>query len=265
MKKRQIFCFVIVLVFLSACGNKTIIDSSSWRTDSSDTVSLTVDTTSVTKEMDNNLDRKRYYWDDQKPLEELLSKAYNLDEIDSFFQLYYTVRDSVLTEKSSKQTLMFYDVDQHFPIEVLRNGMYSVYRIKEGGYYYVFWYPPLWQGIPQREPDAPLQDILAVELTAYIPSCDRQLDFSTARWGSGTLEDVRTIDPYFEFDIKRSSGPTTYSYLNSHEVLEIRYKQSQEIESYSQLVIMEKRIIDRQSAGGKTCFSSILQEDLPKP
>lgn len=184
MKKRQLFCFVMVLVFLSACGNKTITDSSSWRTDSSDTVGLTVDTTtSVTKEMDNDLDRKRYYWDDQKPLEELLSKAYNLDEIDSFFQLYYTVRDSVLTKKSSKQTLMFYDVDQHFPIEVLRNGMYSVYQIKEGGYYYVFgneWHPIVEQCQIQKSGFAPT----SVHNTSNIVSITKETHKAISRYYS---------------------------------------------------------------------------------
>ena len=30
-------------------------------------------------------------------------------------------------------------VNEHFPIEVLRSKNYTVYKVKEGGFYYVFW------------------------------------------------------------------------------------------------------------------------------
>lgn len=78
---------------------------------------------------------------DTKTLESALTKEYDLNELRSFF------KDSRANESigfgSAKPALMFREVDHRYPVEILRTGGYSVYRVRQGGYFYVFWVTPL--------------------------------------------------------------------------------------------------------------------------
>ena len=73
---------------------------------------------------------------DTKTLESALTKEYDLNELRSFF------KDSRANESigfgSAKPALMFREVDHRYPVEILRTGGYSVYRVRQGGYFYVF-------------------------------------------------------------------------------------------------------------------------------
>lgn len=69
--------------------------------------------------------------DDKKPLEGGPTKEYDLDELSAFF------KDSNANEKigfgSDGAALTFREVNSSYPVEILRTGGYSVYKVRQGG------------------------------------------------------------------------------------------------------------------------------------
>ena len=117
MRKYMRICLSIVIcvVFLlfASCGNKK---------DESDM---------------NDIFFNECVMDDIKTLESNLTKEYDLNELRSFF------RGSNANESigfgSTISPLLFSEVNYRYPVEILRTGGYSVYRVSQGGYFYVFW------------------------------------------------------------------------------------------------------------------------------
>lgn len=219
----------VVVLLLASCGNKK---------DESDM---------------NNSFFNEYVMDDTKTLESNLTKEYDLNELLSFF------RDSNANESigfgSTISTLKFSEVNYRFPVEILRTGGYSVYRVIQGGYFYVFWIKPFATGTNQSNSEP------SVYFSAYLSSDISPDLFDSLTAGVSTAEDVKRIDPGFELSFLNSNGIFSYSYINDETILQIEYAYQEKIDGYDDLIVKEKMIVSRNSA--PTRYSAILSSDLP--
>lgn len=194
-----------------------------------------------------------YVTDDVKSLESSLTKEYDLNELRSFF------KDSNANENacfgSTTSTLMFSDVNDKYPVEILRTGGYSVYRVSQGGYFYVFWVNSFDTETNQSNGE------LSVYFTAYLSSDISPDLFDSLTLGTSTAEDVKRIDPSFELSFLNSSGIFSYSYINDETILQIEYEHQGNIDGYDDLIVKEKTIVARDSVPSR--YSALLSSDIP--
>ena len=232
MKRFMQICLLaaacIALLLFAGCGNKT-------------------------EERGGALSFAGYEMDDKKPLEGGLTKEYDLNELRLFFKDSRANENGVLG--SDKPALMFREVDHRYPVEILRTGGYSVYRVRQGGYFYVFWVTPL-AGDADRSNGEP-----SVYFSAYLASDISPDLFDSVTPGISTAEDIRKIDPSFELSFLISNGTYSYSYLNDESVLQIEYALQGNVDGYDDLIVKEKMIVARASA--PTRYSALLSSDLP--
>ena len=188
-----------------------------------------------------------------EPLESGLTNEYDLEDLKAFFE-GHSHADSFLG--ISKPTLYYSQVNERYPIEITRSRNYSVYRVKQGGYFYVFWvqcYPNNnWQETPE----------LAVDFCTYITP-EKSLDFSDFEslvCGKSTAEDVKKIDPYFQLSFLSSSGVFSYSFLDGENVLEIEYSLHENIYGYQDLIVKGMTVVRRDCSPR---YGMILSDDLP--
>ena len=90
-----------------------------------------------------------YKVDNDTPLDRLLTREYGLDEISEFFGIKtYKETDFYQPYILNSEEYTMDMVNERFPIECLRGGetytnmgegFYTVYKIKEGGYFYLVW------------------------------------------------------------------------------------------------------------------------------
>lgn len=233
MKKYMCICLIVV-----PCIFCLLLDSCKNSEDKNDMDSIFFD---------------KYVMDDSKSLEGNLTNEYDINELRSFF------KDSQANERIGfgldALTLTFSEVNSRYPVEILRTGGYSVYRVSQGGYYYVFWIKPLTAGTdePNSEP--------SVYFSAYLSSAISPALFDSLIPGISTAEDVESIDPSFELSFLMSNGIFSYSYLDDETILQIEYEYQGSINGYDDLIVKEKKIVPRASAPSR--YSVILAGDIP--
>ena len=154
-----------------------------------------------------------HFTDDNKSLETSLTNEYDLDELKSFF-MGSNENEEIMFEVNSKM-LTFSEVNRRYPVEVLRTGGYSVYKVSQGGYFYVFWVS---QSIGNTQNSEP-----SVYFSAYLSSDVFMNSFDSLIPMINTAEDVKKIDPNFELSFLISHGIFSYSYLNEQNLLEVEY------------------------------------------
>lgn len=219
---------VVILLFAS-CGNKK---------DESDM---------------NDIFFNGYVMDDIKTLESNLTKEYDLNELISFFK--GSNANESIGFGSTVSALRFSEVNYRYPVEILRTGGYSVYRVSQGGYFYVFWIKPFATGTSQSNSEP------SVYFSAYLASDISPDLFDSLTPGISTAEDVQRIDPSFELSFLISNGIFSYSYINDETILQIEYAYQENIDGYDDLIVKEKMIVARDSA--PTRYSALLLSDLP--
>ncbi len=196
---------------------------------------------------------KEFIADDSQTLDNLLTREYELSELRAYFE------DSHVNENigfgTSNQSLMFTEVNQRYPIEVIRTGGYSVYKVSQGGYFYVFWSKPL------ITDGNPINGEPSVYFTTYISSSLEKEKFSSLKKESSTAQDVKIFDPFFELSFLISNGIYSYSFLDDNTVVEIEYTSKGEINDYEDLIIKNMKTIARSEAPSRFC--SILSKDIP--
>lgn len=195
--------------------------------------------------------------EDIKPLKKILTQKYDLDELTEFFG-NRTCHVSIIHKEDLP--LRFREVNERFPVEVVRPGDYTVYKVRQGGYFYVFWdhtaVNDSFGYIPIGESDNGI-----VYATAYLCKEKKAAAFESVIPGVSTAEDVRKIDPFLEMDFLRSTGTYSYSYLNKDMILEIKYKKAVNIDGYDDLIVEDIEI--RPKASLVSRYAYILQQDLP--
>ena len=196
-------------------------------------------------------------------LDRMLTAEYSLQELDDFIRPGHTNIPSYLVENQ----ILFYDeVDSRFPIEILQHyeddGMitdYTVYKVLEGGYYYVFWRRAYEQAADDTNSiDKNDPGVFCVHFSTYISAPKNISEFKSLKPGVSTIVDVQKLDPYFEV-ASLSSGLFTHSHLDPGHVLEIEY--SAPYESYEKLVIKSIAVVPIEKA--TSLYRCILKEDLP--
>ena len=64
-----------------------------------------------------------------------LATEYSIEDLRSFFD-NHSLNDDF---EENKQLLLFSEVDKKYPVEILRDKKYAVYKVAQGGFFYVFW------------------------------------------------------------------------------------------------------------------------------
>lgn len=195
--------------------------------------------------------------DDSITLSNILTKEYSLHELKNYFgetppneASAFGIEHTVLTMSS---------VNLKFPIECFRKNGYSVYKVSEGGYFYVFWVKSL-DSFDSVAPNFESDDY-SVYFTTYISSLKKESDFNSIVEGISTAFDVASIDPAFELVFLLSSRTPSYSLLEDGSLMEICYDWDVDLNSRSDLVVKSKEVVSKELSG--SCLASILPNDLP--
>ena len=180
-----------------------------------------------------------------------LTAEYSIEELKSFFNDHSINEDF----EDNKQLLLFSEVDRKYPVEILRDKKYTVYKVEQGGFFYVFWIDSFSDKVDGSESE------LCVYFTAYFTS-DRTMDlFAAISPGLSTAEDVKEIDASLELSFLRSSGIYSYSFLDDNTILQIEYDAGEEIKGDEDLIVKDISTIPRKTA--PSVIGTILSEDLP--
>ncbi len=180
-----------------------------------------------------------------------LTEKYDLAELTDYFQKR-NANDSALTGVSSN--LCYNDVNVRFPIELTRPEGYSVYKVSQGGLYYVFW-----SEIVDTDTDISKLNP-AVYFSSYISSENDASAFKSLQVGISTAEDVKKIDPFFELSFMESSGVFSYSFLNDAKVIQIEYSSNSNINSFKDLKVKDISVLPRKESASR--YSTVLSQDL---
>lgn len=152
------------------------------------------------------------------PLESFFYYPYEVSYPLADLQAFFDECDAKRFFSNSQDRLSWEDVNEAFPVIVLRqvprHVAYSIFPVTEGGYYYVFW---SWY------PTNCITDYFAY-FTVYLTK-DRltEEDFSSVQIGESTAADIYEIDPMFEEFFLRNAGPVSYSLLDNGEIMRIEY------------------------------------------
>lgn len=191
--------------------------------------------------------------DDSTPLEKALTMDYDLCELQSFFCGSKENENTIWG--FTKSALSFGEVNRQYPVEVTRSGGYSVYKIKQGGYFYVFWVNTINLG-EEGHTSEPY-----VYFHAYLPSSKKITAFDSLTPEISTAEDVQKIDSAFELSFLQSSGIFSYSYLDEQTILQIKYAPKENVNGYCDLIVDEMQIVPRASVPSR--YSAIMAIDTP--
>jgi len=198
---------------------------------------------------------KDFILDDSTSLEKALTKEYDIQELYVFFGGRME-NEGLPFGGGTFEALCIEEVHAKFPVEVPRTTRYSVYKVKQGGYFYVFWAQPI-NGNTKKvlEP--------RTYFSVYLTSERDVKDFDAIKPGKSTAADVKEIDPGVEMDFRASYGPWSYSYINADTVLCIKYKEQGEDSKYDNLIVEKIEALPREREAGVARCSVILEKDLP--
>ena len=201
----------------------------------------------------------RVFWgehmtDDSSDLEDCLTKEYDLNELKEFFD-GHNINEKKAFEPDLP-SLTFEEVDSKFPVEIVRTFEYTAYKVRQGGYFYVFWF----KGELAYEPGTYAEPL--VWFSSYLTSEMSPTLFRKLKPGVSTAQDVKNIDSAFEL-LFSSTGIFSYSYLNKGELLEIEYEHRNIREGlgYDELFIKSISVEKRGALVGM--YNNMLSKDLP--
>ena len=164
--------------------------------------------------------------DDETPLEEALTVAYPLAELEAFFRPQEN-------NMRPGEAVPFAEIQEQFPIEVFRSPGYSVYKVEEGGYFYVDW---SWE--PKEYEGEEPQVFFCAYINGNRDPAELEVLLANKWWREPpNLEDsnyrhVLAIDPYAQMRPDIGVREYTVTYLNPAELL-ICYYQFIELEGGS--------------------------------
>ncbi len=180
---------------------------------------------------------------------------YSITELEEFFgelpleeQLIYNedgARWITQTETLEKFPAEYSGKSRDWPIN--SSFDYVIYKVKEGGYYYVFF-----SGVTPEGTD--------VIFTAHLTKLCKKSDFRSIKAGKSTAADVAKIDPAMEMTFMMSSGIYSMSLLEDGNIFVVKYKHSDKGYTSRNDLVVEKTFVDEDFAG---CWSGVSLEDLP--
>lgn len=238
---RKIVFVMILLILVLGCDNKM---KDSDKSSSNHFNIFTVLTANYDIGVDNEIS-----------LSSLDQNYYSLSELEDYFSDFsISKRDDLMDDTYKLDEIT--EINEVFPIKVLRlnnETLYTIYPVKEGGLYYVFFtiaYPI----------DYNYENLDKVEIvcfhSVYIDNLKNEVDFMELEKGYSSFEDVRKISDVVELKINLSSGIFSYTLLNDSKLLEVKYILDDESKS---LVVEKIGIV----ADGPTDLKNIYKNDLP--
>lgn len=227
------------------------------------------DEKSVENEVWNKLpDHIGDYYVSTAPLDSLLTTEYELASLVAFFPEHDLYDQHIFLDYEEEPEIRIEDVDRAFPLEVLRKShgcYYTVYKVKEGGLFYVFFLPSSDDGKPGN------YNFVSGEVayTRHITAPMSRSSFYGIRPGKSTAQDVKEIDPNVELCLVLSSGVFSYSFLEGNKYLRITYKGSDYVDSNpthlprnpSDYIVEKIEVIKILEMGFH--LGAILPQDLP--
>ena len=191
---------------------------------------------------------------DSISLEESLSTAYAISDLNAFFEPYHKL-------SNPKQLLTFHEVNNAFPVEIIRpTNNYSVYNVQEGGLFYVFWSFPLEEQSVYTYSQSSFQNRYVASYV-YIPKTSITRDISSIQVGKSSALDLLEIDPFLE--IIPASQIFSFTYLSPDELLRVSYSRN-EPSPYlvaEELIVNDITVVPRT---GQTSHLQLIQAfDLP--
>jgi hypothetical protein len=213
-----------------------------------------------------------FFADNTEPLDRVITCEYSLEELRDYFRetpkAEYDVFNFREDEDRSESGITLEQLDRDLPIECLRFvdmedhiDFYVVYKVKEGGYYYVFWSETFVSGDHSDNPKPGFRYL--VEYSGYFTSLKQESDFDSLEIGVSTAEDAALIDPAMELGHFTSSRTPSYSLLDDGMIMEICYSRDNMVplKSRKQMVVKSIRVIEKKEADSQLAL--IRPEDLP--
>lgn len=149
-------------------------------------------------------------------LTSLLTEQYSLSELEDFFleKEKSSAAPCIQTKNWSRS-----EVANRFPIGADRPEGYTVFRVAEGGYYYVFWRD--WDGYDLIFPDS-AEEEPTVQTRLYLRKTSSE-EFSSIKENVSTAADVEKIDPYGDFFLSSSGELSSTHFLDQNHVVNFDY------------------------------------------
>lgn len=211
-------------------------------------------------EVGNNIDNMVNHSDG---LDTLLTKKYDIDELKKYFGEISGLELNVYRSKNkaSDDTNWKYDLNNSFKItsvlfdiQCLRkvdDMYYSVFSVKQGGLYYVFWCEPFGyyrDSIP----------IYAVYINDFVDSNA----FKSLKPGISTAIDVCNISSACDIRFMKFGRPYSYTLLENGELLRVIYQSRDELNSRADLIIEEIEVVTQDNTIFDSYLTKIFSEDL---
>lgn len=196
--------------------------------------------------------------DNETPLETYDLTAYPLAELQNFFYPYTTDLINILDIEYKHSDYIPDLVNDHFPIQCMRridfvygNGtsatrFYTVYKVEEGGYFYVFW--NIYDGSPM------------IIYSGYLSKVTDIEDYDALIMNKSSFDDVYAIDPSADFRIG-GSGPRSYHLLTTGELLKIEYEYTR-LSDTDDLIVTGMEVLPEDNDIGY--LAQVYEGDLPK-
>ena len=253
MRKVISLLLALLMLPLAGCSQEEPVQTEPSTESTSATEAVTEMPTEETELLDEKevALRKRFSQyvtlDDTTPLEEALTVSYPLEELKAYF---YPANWDVHWQNYAELPW----VHDAFPIEIMRSNYYTVYRVEEGGYFYVFW-DGYHNGYPY------------VRFSSYIPGDQTLHDLADIEIGVTTLEDLLQIDHRVTYS---GDELCLWAYLNAEEVLRILYKAEYGYDEMGNFThygfyVTSIEVFPRDDCYSFGCrfFGDILPQDLP--
>ena len=236
--KKILFLVIILAFFIVGCKEKKENNIDNVKND---------DVYSILKE--NNIDISNIDIDD------LNKTSYSIEELEKYFGKYSSMEQSVYNlQKEEYKHLTIENVKKDFPFSFIRennNVFYSLYEVKEGGMYYIFW------GIDS-------DDKLFVINSIYIKQLKDLEDFKKIVAGKTTFEDIINVSSACEILLNLSSHIPSYCLLSDNTILQINYDYK-ELQTTNRLnYIVKSWEIKSFDEKIPTNLTKIYSGDLPK-
>ncbi len=166
--------------------------------------------------------------DDDKELDEI-RQTYALEELTNYYGDAGDQESAKYVYNGFKY-ISITEANEAFPMEILRSGQYTVYRVTEGGFFFVFftrqymieemtdedWMDDPW-GNWDEHPD------YAVAYSVYLFSLPEAEDFSVIEPGKSTGRDVLDLNTCTAFGLYLSSCAFSHTLLADGNLLQIIY------------------------------------------
>lgn len=203
-----------------------------------------------------------FNYDNSTDLDSIITQEYSLKELENYFELSFSDEKDFFDKTIDRmnEKYLMNGVTKTFKIQCLRKSTdlyYTVYKVKEGGRYFVFW--------SNASTENEVID------TLYMKSIKSSDDFKNVKRNKSTLKDVREIEPSTELIRYLSNGIYSYTLLDDGDILQIKYdsnkyltrkKEGRKI-TENDLIVQEIKLSDRKDNEFYS-LKRILNKDIPQ-